>query len=53
MLRIVLTFLLFLVLTPSLSAGEGFIVESLGKAKFVESRKRLVEQVLSSDEMYF
>ena len=46
MLRIILIVLTFLTLIPSLSAGEGFIVESIGKARFVEPRKRLVEQVL-------
>lgn len=38
---------------PIVLAGDGFLVESIGTMKNMESRKNLIEQVLSSDEMHF
>ena len=53
MFRIVLLIILFFVSLPIFSAGEGFIVESIGTSKNLEPRKRLIEAVLSSDQMHF
>ncbi len=53
MFRTVLLIILFFVSLPTFSAGEGFIVESIGSSKNIEPRKRLIEAVLSSDQMHF
>lgn len=53
MFRGFLLIVLFLSSLPIFSAGEGFIIESIGSSKNVEPRKRLIEEVLSSDQMHF
>ncbi len=53
MLRILLIVIFCFVSLPIFSAGEGFIVESIGSSKNIEPRKRLIEEVLSSDQMHF
>ena len=53
MFRILLLIVFFLFSLPTFSAGEGFIVESIGSSKNIEPRKRLIEEVLSSDQMHF
>ena len=47
--------LLFLLLSPVLPlyAWEGFSVESLGQTRNIESRKHLIERVLTKDSMHF
>lgn len=37
----------------SVSAGQGFIVESMGKGSLIEPRKKLIEQILSKDSLQF
>jgi hypothetical protein len=53
MFRIFLTISLFFLSLPLTFASQGFVVESIGSTKNTESRKRLVENVLSTDSMYF
>ena len=53
MFRVVFCIILFFITLPTFSAGEGFIVETIGNSKNIEPRKRLIEEVLSSDQMHF
>ena len=53
MSQVFLILLLIISSTLPLYAWEGFIVESIGTGRNIESRKKLIESVLSSDQMFF
>lgn len=54
MVRYSLLFIFFLSFLASHAyAEQGFIVESIGNMRTIESRKNLIKEVLSSDEMQF
>ena len=44
---------IFLLFSFPIFAEEGFIVESIGTTRNIDARKKIVEKVLSSDEMQF
>jgi hypothetical protein len=49
----VLSIFVFFLFLPFVHAEPGFIVETLGKATMIHSRKGMIEQILRSDPMYF
>ncbi len=49
----ILFIFLFSFFASHMYAEQGFIVESIGNARTIESRKNLIKEVLSSDEMQF
>ena len=53
MFRRIFSSLLIFSLSLPLYAGEGFVVESVGSGRNIDSRKRLIERVLATDTMHF
>lgn len=51
--RHIIISIIFFSVTLTVSAGKGFVVESVGKEVRVEWRKKLIEEALSTDTMNF